>query len=177
MSIFLIYLLILRIVHIFSGIFWVGGAIVHVAFIEPTAKATAPQGHKFVEYLVGRGRFSLFMTVSSALTVTSGALLFWYASGGLKPGWITSGPGLVFTVGSVVGVVVYIFGMTLVKPRADRLGVIGREIAVAGGPPTPTQMIQLQTLNEELTLVGRVDFVLLAVSTLAMATARYWFMV
>jgi hypothetical protein len=77
----------------------------------------------------------------------------------------------------VVGVVVYIFGMTLVKPRADRLGVIGREIAVAGGPPTPTQMIQVQTLNEELTLVGRVDFVLLAVSTLAMATARYWFMV
>jgi len=31
----------------------------------------------------------------------------------------------------------------------------------------------LQTLNQELTLVGRIDFVLLAISTLAMATARY----
>jgi len=174
MSIYLIYLLILRIVHIFGGLFWVGGAIVHVAFIEPTAKATAPEGHKFVEYLVGRGRFSLFMTISSALTVISGALLFWYASGGLQPGWITSGPGLVYTMGSVVGIVVYIFGMTLVKPRADQLGVLGREIALAGGPPTPVQMTQLQTLNQELTLVGRVDFVLLAISTLAMATARYW---
>jgi hypothetical protein len=70
--------------------------------------------------------------------------------------------------------VVYIFGMTLVKPRADQLGVLGREIALAGGPPTSAQMTQLQTLNQELTLVGRVDFVLLAISTLAMATARYW---
>ena len=175
MSIYLIYLLILRIVHIFGGLFWVGGAIVHVAFIEPTAKATAPQGHKFVEYLVGRGRFSLFMTISSALTVLSGALLFWYASGGLKPGWITSGPGLVYTVGSLVGIVVYIFGMTLVKPRADQMGVLGREIGAAGGPPTPAQMAQLQKLDHELTLVGRVDFALLAISTLAMATARYWF--
>jgi hypothetical protein len=123
---------------------------------------------------VGKGRFSIFMTISSALTVLSGALLFWYASGGLKPGWITSGPGLVYTVGSVVGIVVYIFGMTLVKPRADQLGVLGREIGAAGGPPTPAQMAQLQKLDHELTLVGRVDFALLAISTLAMATARYW---
>jgi uncharacterized membrane protein len=175
MSIYLIYLLILRIVHIFGGIFWVGGSIMHVAFIEPSAKATAPEGHKFMQYLVGKGRFSIFMTISSALTVLSGAFLFWYASGGLKPGWITSGPGLVYTVGSVVGIVVYIFGMTLVKPRADQLGVLGHEIEAAGGPPTPAQMAQLQKLDQELSTVGRVDFVLLAIATLAMATARYWF--
>jgi uncharacterized membrane protein len=174
MSITLIYLSILRIVHIFGGVFWVGGAIVHLAFIEPTAKATAPEGHKFIQYFMGRGRFALFMTISSSLTVLSGAILFWYASGGLQPGWIASGPGLIYTLGSVVGIVVYIFGMTLVKPRADQLGVLGREIAVAGGAPTPTQMAQLQKLDQELALVGRVDFVLLAISTLAMATARYW---
>jgi uncharacterized membrane protein len=174
MSIYLIYLSLLRIVHIFGGVFWVGGAIVHLAFIEPTAKATAPESHKFIQYLMGRGRFTLFMTIASALTVLSGALLFWYASGGLQPGWITSGPGLVYTMGSVVGIVVYIFGMTLVKPRADQLGVLGREIGAAGGAPTPTQMAQLQKLDQELTLVGRVDFALLAISTLAMATARYW---
>ncbi len=174
MSIYLVYLFVLRILHIFGGIFWVGGSIMHVAFIEPTAKATAPDGNKFVQYLVGRGRFSLFMTISSAVTVLSGALLYWYASGGLKSGWTTSGTGLVYTMGSVVGIVVYIFGMTLVKPRADQLGVLGREIAVAGGAPTPTQMARLQKLDQELSMVGRVDFVLLAISTLAMATARYW---
>jgi uncharacterized membrane protein len=174
MSITLIYLSLLRIIHIFGGVFWVGGSVMHVAFIEPSAKATAPEGTKFVQYLMGRGRFALFMTISSALTVISGGLLFWYASGGLQPGWITSGPGLVYTMGSVVGILVYIFGMTLVKPRADQLGALGREIAAAGGAPTPTQMAQLQKLDQELTLVGRVDFALLAISTLAMATARYW---
>ncbi len=84
------------------------------------------------------------------------------------------GPGLGYTIGSVVGIAVYIFGMTMIKPRADRLGGLGREIAAAGGVPTPVQVAQLEKLDQELTLTGRVDFVLLAISTLAMATARYW---
>lgn len=174
MSIYLIYLNLLRIVHIFGGVFWVGGALIHVAFIEPTAKATAPEGHKFMQYLVGRGRFPLFMNTVSLLTVLSGALLYWHTSSGLQLSWIKFGPGLGYTIGSVVGIAVYIFGLTMIKPRADRLGGLGREIAAAGGVPTPAQVAQLEKLGQELTLTGRVDFVLLAISTLAMATARYW---
>jgi uncharacterized membrane protein len=174
MDIYLIYTILLRIVHIFGGVFWVGGAIVHVAFIEPTAKATAPEGHKFVQYLVGRGRFSLFMNVVSALTVLSGALLYWRASGGLQPGWIKFGPGLGYTIGSIVAIGVYIIGLLMIRPRAERLGALGMEIGAANGVPTPTQVAELHNLDKELSLIGRVDFVLLAIALLTMATARYW---
>lgn len=174
MSIYLIYLIVLRILHIFGGVFWVGGAIVHVAFIEPTARATAPEGHKFVQYLVGRGRLSLFMNVVSLLTVLSGVLLYWHASGGLQTSWMKFGPGLGYTIGAVVSIGVYILGLVMIKPRAERLGGLGREIGAAGGAPTPTQSTELQKLGREMTLIGRVDFALLSVALLAMATARYW---
>ena len=36
------YVILLRIVHIFAGVFWVGGMVLFFAFLEPTAKATAP---------------------------------------------------------------------------------------------------------------------------------------
>ncbi len=43
--------ILLRIVHIFAGVFWVGGGIFMFAYIEPAVKATAPAGQKFMQYL------------------------------------------------------------------------------------------------------------------------------
>jgi uncharacterized membrane protein len=173
MNIYLSYLILLRIIHILGGAFWIGGSLIHVAFIEPTAKATAPEGSKFVQYLVGRGRFSLFMVIASSLSVLSGAVLYWHSSGGLQSAWIGSGPGLVYTFGSLAGIAVYLVGMFMVRPRVDRLEVLGREMEAAGAGPAAPQIPLMQRLDQELSIVGRVDFGLLAISTLAMAAARY----
>ena len=173
MDIYLI--LFLRIVHIVAGVCWVGGAIIHTVFIEPSVKATAPDSGKFMQYLMGQRRFSLFMNVSSGLTVLAGALLYWRASGGFQWPWVQSGPGLVFTIGSVVGIAVYFLGLFMIKPRVDRLGALGQAIAAAGGPPSPAQVAELQKIDKEMSLIGRVDFAMLAIALLTMATARYWY--
>jgi uncharacterized membrane protein len=173
MDIYLI--LFLRIVHIVAGVCWVGGAIIHTVFIQPSVKATAPESGRFMQYFMGQRRFSLFMNVSSGLTVLAGALLYWRSSGGFQWPWIQSGPGLVFTVGSVVGIAVYFLGLFMIKPRVDRLEALGQAIAAAGGPPSPAQAAELQKIDGEMSLIGRVDFVMLIIALLAMATARYWF--
>ena len=84
-------LLLLRIVHILAGVGWVGGAVIHTLFLEPSAKATAPDSRRFMQYLMGRGRYSVFMAVTSGLTVLAGGLLFWNSSGGFQWIWIRSG--------------------------------------------------------------------------------------
>jgi len=171
-----IYLtLILRIVHIVAGVCWVGGAIIHTAFIEPSVKASAPDSGKFMQYFMGRRRFGLFMNVSSGLTVLAGALLYWRASGGIQWPWVASGPGLVFTVGSVVGIAVYLLGFFMIRPRVQRLEAMGQAIGAAGGPPNPAQVAELRKVDREMSIIGRVDFVMLAIALLAMATARYWY--
>ena len=168
------YLLILRLVHVIASVCWVGGAFVFFLFIEPTAKALAPTGMEFVKYMVTKRRFSIFMVIASSLTVLSGALLIWQSSGGQLGNYASTGPGLGFTLGSIVGILVYLVGMFGVNPRAIKLAKLGDEIQAAGGPPTPAQSAEMQKLDKEMSVLGLVDFILVALSLALMATARYW---
>jgi uncharacterized membrane protein len=168
------YLLVLRLFHIIASVCWAGGAFIYFLFVEPTAKALAPAGMQFVQHMVTKRRYSIFMAISSSLTVLSGALLLWQDGSGQWLAWVKTGPGLGFALGSAVGVFVYFIGMFGVKPRAERMAVIGKEIETTGGPPTPAQGTELQKLDKEMATLGIADFVLVALSLGLMATARYW---
>jgi hypothetical protein len=54
------------------------------------------------------------------------------------------------------------------------MGQLGKEIGRAGGPPSAAQALEMQTLNQQLASIGRIDAVLLTVALVLMATARYW---
>lgn len=168
------YLLVLRLFHVVASVCWAGGAAIFFLFVEPTAKALAPEGLQFVQYMVVKRRFSIFMVISSTLTVLSGALLIWQQASGHWLDYVQSGPGLGFTLGSIAGAAVYLIGLLGVNPRAVKISKIGQEIQAAGGPPSPAQGAELQKLDREMSALGLADFILVAVSLALMATARYW---
>jgi uncharacterized membrane protein len=170
----LTFYLIVRFVHIVSSVCWAGGSFIFFLFVEPTAKAMKPMGMQFVQHMAAKRRFNMFMAITSTLTVLSGALLLWQAASGQWPAWLQTGPGLGFTLGSLVGIVVYFVGMFGVKPRATRLAQIGEAVQKAGGPPTPEQAAELQKLDKEMSTYSRIDFILVAASLALMASARYW---
>ena len=170
----LVYLVVIRLVHIISSVCWAGGAAIFFLFVGPTAKALAPDGMQFVQHMVVKRRFSIFMVISSTLTVVSGALLIWQHASGRWLSYVQTGPGLVFTIGSAVGILVYFIGMFGVNPRAKQIAKLGGEIQAAGGRPTPQQGAELQKLDKEMSTFDLVDFVLVAVSLVLMASARYW---
>jgi len=169
-----IYMLVLRFVHVIASVCWAGGAIIFFLFVEPTAKALAPTGMQFVQHMVTKRRYSIFMALTSTLTVLTGALLLWQVASSEWLSYLQTGRGLGFSLGSVVGVVVYFIGMFGVKPRAEKLAKIGQEIQAAGGPPTPAQGAELHKLDKEMSRLGYADFLLVALSLALMATARYW---
>ena len=169
-----IYLLALHFIHVIASVGWAGGAFIYFVFVNPTAKALAPTGMQFVEHMVTKRRFSIFMAVSSTLTVLSGALLIWQVTGGELLNYAQTSRGLGFTLGSIAGIVVYFVGMLGVKPRAERLAVISHEIQLAGGLPAPSQGAELLKLDKEMSVLDLVDFLLVALSLALMATARYW---
>jgi uncharacterized membrane protein len=168
------YLLILRLIHIVSSVCWAGGGFIFFLFVEPTAKNLAPMGMQFVQYMVTKRRFSVFMVISSTLTLLSGALLIWQRAGGQWLDYVRTGPGLGFTLGSIAGITVYFIGMLGVNPRALRLAKIGEQIQAAGGPPTPAQGAEMHKLDREMSTLSLADFLLVALSLVLMASARYW---
>lgn len=168
------YLIVLRFAHVIASVCWAGGALIFFWFVEPTARALAPTGMQFVQHLINKRRYNVFMGISSTLTVLSGVLLLWQVTGGRLLDYAQTGPGLGFMFGSMVGIGVYFVGMFGIKPRAENLGRIGTAIQAAGGPPTPEQAAQLQKLDREMSSLSRIDFWLVALAMALMATARYF---
>ncbi len=168
------YLIVLRFFHVVASVCWAGGAMIFFLFVEPTAKALNPSGMQFVQHMVNKRRFSIFMVISSTLTVLSGALLLWQVAYGGLGSYARTGPGLGFVLGSLAGFVVYLIGMFGVNPRAKQMAKIGAAIQAAGGPPTPEQGTALQKLDKEMSTLGLADFILVAISLVLMGTARYW---
>jgi hypothetical protein len=167
------YVIILRVIHIAAGTFWVGAALVLFLFIQPSVKDLGPEGQKFMGHLATRKKLPLLLTLSAIVTVLAGLLLYWRASGGLDVDWILSGPGIGFTVGGLAAIATLALGLSITKPAVDRIGALGQEIARSGGPPTPDQSAEMQRLQARTVIVGRVSMVLLAISVVAMAIARF----
>ena len=170
-------ILVLRLIHIVSGIFWVGAAITMFLFLQPTAEATAPEGQRFMLHLLRNRRFSEVVLGSALLTVGAGAILFWVDSNGLQLTWMSRPPGLGFTIGALAALVAVVLFMFIGYPTGRRLIAIGSRLEAERRPPSADEQ---QTLARSQALVKRVGMtvvVLLAVAAVAMATARYWVLV
>jgi hypothetical protein len=127
-----------------------------------------------MQHLMARGKYSLAMTIASGLTILAGAWLYWRDTAGFTSNWIASRPGIGFTIGAVIGILTFIFGILVMKRNADRLAALGKEIQAAGGPPKPEQLTELERVQNVLSMAGKINFVLLIIALGIMATARYW---
>lgn len=169
------YLLIFfRIVHIFAGALWIGAAISYLFYFKPSVKAIGPAGAQFMQNLAERRKYPVFMLSMSLLTVLAGGALFLYASGGFNPAWIQSGPGLGFSIGSLAALGAFLVGGIVIGPTSAKMGALGQQIGATGGKPSAEQLNAMQTLEKKLARAELVDFVMLVIAMLTMATARYW---
>jgi len=159
----------LRLIHIVAGTFWVGAAVVTTAFLMPTATALGPEGGKFVQFVLGKRRLSNYISLSAILTTLAGIALYWITSGGLQPAWISTSAGLIFTMGSITGIIAAILGGVVTAPTAARMEALSKEMQSAGGPPKPEQLAQLQALQKQLGQAGLWGAILLVVTVVTMA--------
>ncbi len=168
-------LIFLRIVHIIAGVLWGGAAISYLFFVKPSVHSIGPAGPQFMQALAERRRYPLFMVSTSLLTVIAGGVLFWHSSGGFSLTWIQSGPGIGFTIGSLAALVAFVVGTFGIGPTSAQMGALGQQIGASGGPPSPEQIGLMQALEKKLSRAEKIDFIMLVVAMLTMATARYWF--
>lgn len=170
-----IYILILlRLVHIVAGILWGGAAVYYLFFVKPSVQAIGAVGPQFMQNLVDRRKMPIFMVSTSLLTVIAGGILYWVSSGGFNAAWIASGPGIGFTIGSLTSLIAFLFGNFGIGPTSAQLGALGGQIAASGKAPTSEQIARMQALEKRLNVAETVDFAMLVIAMLTMATARYW---
>jgi uncharacterized membrane protein len=163
------YVIALRLVHIISGVFWVGASLVMFFFVGPTLGATAEAGQKFAQHLMTKTRFTAVITVSAILTVLAGYALYWRDSDGFSSTWLHTGQGLGFGVGALFALIGLVFGI-IVGNSNGALAKLGLQIQ---GKPTPEQMAQIGALRKRLSLVSPINAYSLIIALLLMAISRY----
>lgn len=164
-------ILLLRIAHVSGAVLWVGSGIFLFLHVLPTARSTQVAGQKFMEALAPR--VSPFMNVVATTTILSGALLYLrFFAGGVDWIWRT-GAGIGFTVGALAGISSSVIGVAVLGPTQGRIGALGAAMSSAGTPPKPEQIAEMNRLQMRLANVFRVDMVMLVLTLIAMATARY----
>ena len=164
--------LLLRVLHIGGGVFWAGGTFFFAALIEPTASAAGPEGGRFVQRLMG-GRFVRTMATAGALAVVAGIWLFSIDSGGFQPAFMKSRVGVMLSIGGLCGLLAAFVGFGVQGRNAGRMKALTTAIQGQAGGPTPAQVTQLEAIRGKLRSGGRLAALLLAITVVCMAMARY----
>ena len=164
------FVILLRLVHIVSGVFWVGAGLMTYFFMSPAVAATGESGQKMMGHMITKGKMSVRVTVAAILTVLAGAILYWIDSGGLTSAWTTSPAGWGFGIGGLFALAGFGTGM-MVGQNAAKLGQIA---AAAQGKPSPDQIAEMQAAQKRMGNASRLSTIALIIALVCMATARYW---
>jgi hypothetical protein len=161
-------LIILRLIHIASGAFWAGSALMIALVLLPGVRKAGPGGERHLPMAA----ISQAMSLAALLTTLSGLLLYGWVSR-FAWGWIVSPLGIGFTVGSLAGLAAFLLGLLSTGPTAKKLAALGGQIAAAGGPPRPEQAAELGRLQAKLATSSTVSTILTTAALAFMAIARY----
>src|SRR3989337_1052376 len=86
-----LYVIVLRLLHLFSGVFWVGTIFFTALFLLPRVKQAGPLGAQFMQRL-SQPPLTATLSLAAGLVVLSGILLYWRDSGGFQVSWIGTSP-------------------------------------------------------------------------------------
>lgn len=155
-------LIVLRLLHVVLGVYWVGTVVFLAVFLEPSIRGAGPAGGQVMQGLAGR-HFMEIMPAVALLAVLSGLRLFALDAAG-APDFMRSRGGMAFTTGAVAALIGFGIGVFVMRPAIKRAMAIG---------PDPARQAEAQVFRRRAALAGRVVAALLTIAAGAMSIARY----
>jgi len=164
----------LRIIHIVTGVIWVGSLFVVVMFVQPSAATLGPAGAPFMSEL-RRRRFVDVVFIDAVFTVLAGSLLYWrdWHTFSTFGDWIGSSFGRTLTVGAVLALSGLAVAGSVTRPTIARLVSLGKQVAASGGAPAPETAARIGALQHRLVVAERTSFAFVMLAVVAMSSARY----
>jgi hypothetical protein len=168
-----IVLLVLRLFHIGSGVFWVGGFLLMFRHVIPASRAAGPAAGPFMQELMVRQRLPAALSGAAFTTILSGFLLYGRNVSAMGGAWATTHAGMAYGWGGLAALIALGIGLSVNMPAGRRMGAIGAEIAAAGGTPSAAHRAEMERLQARTAGASRIIAALLFFAVAAMALARY----
>jgi hypothetical protein len=164
--------ILLRLIHILAGVFWVGAAFLMAGFIFPIVRETGREGGQFVQHLMARRKLPVFLGIAMGLTILSGLAMYGLLASSTQGAWAGSAPGIGYGVGGLAAILAAVVGMAISGSAGRRMAALGQQAAGSGGL-TPQQQGEMARLQARGVLGARITAGLLVIAVGAMAIARY----
>ena len=168
-----IVVLILRLLHIFGGIFWVGASFMLVGFLSPVLQASGQAGGQVMQRLMNGSRFGSIYGMAGIVTILAGVWLYWRSSGGLQLAWITTAPGLALTISGLAGIAAGVIGGGIAGRTAREIGQLNAQLSRSQGAPSEAQSSELRGLQQKMRRAQLLSVGLMIIAVAGMAVARY----
>lgn len=166
-------LLILRLIHILTGIFWIGSGLYTFFFLGP-ALASTPAVMGQVMAGLRRRRVFTAQAIAAGLVILSGLRLLMIDSAGVSGSYFATGTGRTFAIAGVFALLAAVFNFGVAQPTMERAAAVGHALAAAADGGEKARLTeQLDRLRKRGAIAGMlaVSSGLLAAS--GMAIARY----
>jgi uncharacterized membrane protein len=165
--------LVLRLIHILSGIFWIGGGLYTFFFLGP-ALASTPAAMGQVMAALQRRRVFTVQEIAAGLVLLSGLRLLMIDSAGFSGSYFATGTGRTFAIAGVFAVLAAVFNFGVARPTMVRAATLAASLAASSDTSEKARLTQeLDKLRKRGAIAGvlAVSFGILAAS--GMAVARY----
>lgn len=160
----------LRLIHVLSGVFWTGTTLFTAGFLMPTLRDAGPAAGPIMAGLQKR-RLMVVMPITATLTILSGARLLWLVSGGFAASYFGTTVGLTFGLSGAAALTAFILGMAVGRPAMARAGMLAQEAAQSAD--RERLLGEANRLRQRAGAASVAAAVLLLLATAGMATARY----
>jgi uncharacterized membrane protein len=164
----------LRVVHILTGVFWVGTMLFTTFYLFPVLGAAGPAAAGPVMGGLQRRGFMTSLPVAAVLTLLSGMTLLQLTSGGSMAAFMRSRTGATFAGAGLLAVVAFVLGIVVSRPAAMTSARLGQQLATVTDPAERERIQQqIRVLQGRAMTVSRVVAVMLIITAIGMAVARY----
>ena len=164
-------MLLLRLLHILAGTFWVGATLVNAYFLLPSVRAVGPSAAPVMIQIMQQRRMQLWLNVAMSVAILAGLGLFGVHESSAHGAFSRSRMGMVLLVGAVLAIAAAGVGGAMVQPAGRKLGAIAQR--AGSGPPAADARGEVAALQARVGRGVNIMAVLLLLSAAAMAAARY----
>lgn len=165
-------MLVLRLVHILGGIFWVGAMLYNAFFLMPAMVQAGPAAGPVMAGLQQRKLFT-WLPVVAILTMLAGIRLMMIGAEGFGAAYFETSMGRTYLGGGILAILGFVVGLTVARPAMMRAGELSQAMASADASRQAAMQAELATLRKRGAMASTVVTWMLIAAAAAMAVARY----
>jgi hypothetical protein len=166
-------MLVLRVVHVLGGTFWVGAMMYNAFFLMPILTQAGPAAAGPVIAGFQQRKLFVWLPVVAVLTMLAGVRLLMIKSAGFSSVYFATPMGRTYLLGGALAVIAFAIGFAVNRPAITRMSTLGATLATAEDSRKAVIQAEMATLRKRGAVGTAAVNWMLIVAAVAMAVARY----